>query len=121
LLAHQVVTGPTNRVACLVCFTGKAKALQSEHRCIGKANAPIARPTAFGLLNIMQKFYTARRCFAVDKRKLVRLVNTIFYDDSLDFCCFVMGIVFSEDEERGEYRSCALRVFIFNHDFPYSD
>ena len=53
LLAHQEVTCSTNRFAFLVCFASKAKALQREHRCISKANPPIAHPTAFGLLNTM--------------------------------------------------------------------
>jgi len=67
LLAHEEVTCPASRLACLVCLASKLIALQSEHRCISKANTPKAYPTTFWLLSIMQKFYTALYCFAVDK------------------------------------------------------
>src|SRR5258708_31349574 len=75
LLAHEVVTCAASRLPCLVCFTSKGKALQSKHRCISKANAPRAHPTAFRLLNIFQKLDTAPNCFAVDKvRQLDSLI-----------------------------------------------
>src|SRR5258708_5197737 len=49
-----------------------------------------------------------------------RLVNTINYNNSRNIFHSVIGVVFSENSKRGNHGSCALRVFIFNHDSPYS-
>ena len=47
LLAHEEVTCPASRLACLICFADKGKAFQGKHRCISKANTPGTHPTAF--------------------------------------------------------------------------
>ncbi len=49
-----------------------------------------------------------------------RLVNTINYNNSRNIFHSVIGVVFSENSKRGNHGSCALRVFVFNHDSPYS-
>ena len=69
LLAQEEVTRSASRLACLVCFPNKGKALQGEHRCIRKANAPRAHPASFGLLKSIQKRYSTPYCFTVDKTR----------------------------------------------------
>jgi hypothetical protein len=121
LLAHEEVACPVSRVACLVCFTDKGKALQGEHRRISKANAPRAHPTAFGLLDDMQKRHGAPYGFAVGKICLIASTYSIrSREDSRNFFRSVIGVVLSEDRKRGDHRSCALRILVFDHDPPYT-
>ena len=69
LLAHEEVTCPASRLACLVCFTDKGKTFQGEHRRISKANAPRTHPTAFRLLDSMQKGNSTLYCIASDRAR----------------------------------------------------
>ena len=65
LLAHEKVACSTSRLACFVCLAHERKALQSEHRGIGKADTPGPHPAAFGQLNRVQICYSTLYCFAV--------------------------------------------------------